>query len=170
MTLVELMIVVTVLGILAALGVVGYKRYIIASKTSEANYMIAAIRVAEENHYSDQLSYLSVSQSLASTYPATSPGTKKTAWGAPCTNCNPGVDWNMLGINAAPVQFGYAVVAGDDTCGPACKGVSAPAPMDLTGLTGKHWYVIHAAGNPDGNGPVDLYHATGGISYSTATN
>jgi type IV pilus assembly protein PilA len=169
-TLIELMIIVTIVGILAALGLVGYRRYILASKTTEANYMISAIRVAEEAHYSDQLSYLNVSQTIDATYPSASPGKNKTAWGAPCGNCNPGVDWNMLGISAAPVQFGYAVVAGDETCGPTCKGVTVPAPMSLSGITGKPWYVIHAAGNPDGNGPVDLYHATGGISYSTATN
>ena len=87
MTLVELMIIVAIVGIIAALAVVGYKRYIVASKTSEANYMISAIRVAEEHHYSDQLKYLSVSQTITSTYPRALPDKNKT--GGSCRSTPP---------------------------------------------------------------------------------
>ena len=42
-TLVELMIVVVILGILAAIATVGYKRYVARARLSEANAMLAEL-------------------------------------------------------------------------------------------------------------------------------
>ena len=165
LTLVELMVVVAVIGILAALGGVGYARYVRSSKMSEAIYMVNAIRAAEEHHYADQLSYLDLSNTIDSTYPSSTPNDRKTAWGGPCVNCRPNVDWRTLGIDAAPVMFGYAVVAGTDLCDAACRGVTLPPGTPANAFTNKHWYAVKARGDTDANGVFcEVY------GYSTSPN
>ena len=60
-TLVELMTVVAMVAILALIAVVSYRKFLLSSKTSEATYMVGAIRSAEESYRAETLTYLSVS-------------------------------------------------------------------------------------------------------------
>ncbi len=53
-TLVELMIVVAIIGVLAALAIYGVRRYLASSKTSEAKQMIGAIARASFGAYSKE--------------------------------------------------------------------------------------------------------------------
>ena len=152
MTLIEIMMVVTLVGILAALALVGYGRWVRSSKMSEAVYMVNAIRTAEEHYRSDQLAYLDVSSTLDSSYPNATPNKSKVAWGGPCTNCKAGATWTHLGIDSAPVQFGYAVVAGNDACDTACRGVTLPTGIPVTAFQKTDWYVVKARGDTDANG------------------
>ena len=56
-TLIELMIVIVVLGILAAIAVPGYRRYLIRSQRSEAKISLLAIQTAEEKYYLQNNAY-----------------------------------------------------------------------------------------------------------------
>ncbi len=56
-TLVELMIVVAIVGILATLAVVGYRKLIQSSHVSEATGMVQNIRVAQEGYHSETQQY-----------------------------------------------------------------------------------------------------------------
>jgi len=56
-TLVELMIVVTVIGILAAIAVPGYRRYLIRSQRSDAKIALLSIQTAEEKFYLQNNAY-----------------------------------------------------------------------------------------------------------------
>lgn len=70
MTLVELMIVVVILGILASLGMVGYRRYLGRARATEAVAMLAEISAKEQVYFSEFASYLplvSGSTSIAAT-------------------------------------------------------------------------------------------------------
>lgn len=49
-TLVELLVVVAMVGILASLAIVGYKRFIESAKSSEATAILSSIRIAEESY------------------------------------------------------------------------------------------------------------------------
>ena len=57
-TLVELMIVVVIIGILAAIATVGYKRYIARARLSEANAMLAEFSAKEQLYYMDVGAYV----------------------------------------------------------------------------------------------------------------
>ena len=74
-TLIELMIVVAIIGILAAIAIPNFLRFQLKSKTSEAKVNLAAIRTAEESYLAEFGSYVTT----AST-PGTLPGATKAAF------------------------------------------------------------------------------------------
>jgi prepilin-type N-terminal cleavage/methylation domain-containing protein len=57
-TLVELMIVVVVIGILAALASIGYKRYVGRSRLAEANAMLAELSAKQQLFFMDSGAYV----------------------------------------------------------------------------------------------------------------
>ena len=61
-TLIELMVVVAVVAILGTLAVCSVRKYILASKTSEATEMIGAIKTAQEQYRAETFAYKDVSK------------------------------------------------------------------------------------------------------------
>jgi prepilin-type N-terminal cleavage/methylation domain-containing protein len=59
-TLVELMIVVVIIGILAAIATVGYKRYVARARLSEAQAMLAELSAKEQLYFMDVGAYVAV--------------------------------------------------------------------------------------------------------------
>ncbi len=155
-TLVELMVVVVLVGVLAAIGVFAMRQHVSGSKTVEALSMIQSIRGAQERYRAENLAYLNVSTS-DTFYP--SDGLlkgKKMAWERPGHVDRP--RWRLLNpTTQGPVQFGYKVTAGN-----------AFDPMTVPGSTGKPnwpapnepWYVVQARADADGDGIVAFYVAT----------
>ena len=64
-TLVELMIVVAILGILAAVAVPLYRGYIAGAKRQEAKSNLETIRLLEEQYYADHRTYLAGADAAA---------------------------------------------------------------------------------------------------------
>src|SRR5581483_4344533 len=98
-TLVELMIVVAIIGVLAILAVIGYRKLITSSHTGEATHMIGSIRVAQETFHSETGQYDNISNGLGpgNLYPSQNdpPNDKKiTSWGMPCGSCADPQAWN----------------------------------------------------------------------------
>jgi type IV pilus assembly protein PilE len=58
-TLIELMIVILILGILAAIAVPSYRKYMIRSQRSEAKIALLQLQTAQEKRYLQQNSYTS---------------------------------------------------------------------------------------------------------------
>src|SRR5882672_6110148 len=117
-TLIEAMIVVVIVGILALVATIAYRKWVLNSYIGEAQHMLGNIRSAEETFHAENGGYLNVSNdhSVASLYPggSTPNGSLKTAWGAACAVCTGG-SWAALNVNPdAPVRFGYAVIASND--------------------------------------------------------
>jgi len=71
MTLVELMIVVVIIGILAAISVVSYRKYIARARTSEATAMLAEFASKEQLYFLDNGQYIEAHKTSAD-YPSTS--------------------------------------------------------------------------------------------------
>jgi type IV pilus assembly protein PilA len=158
-TLLELLTVVAIVGILATLGLVAYRRFITSSKSSEAIYMVGAIRAAQESYRAETLSYLDVSAGFNDYYPTSSMGAKKTAWDASTHKDH--VRWRQLGARPdGPVYYGYLVAAGvAGAVPPALHTANKPTWQTTT----EPWYVIEAKGDVDGNG---TYSWAAGTSFT----
>jgi type IV pilus assembly protein PilA len=154
-TLIELMIVVVIVGILAALAVVGYRRLVTSSHVSEATNMVQSIRVAQEGYMAETQQYANISLTLSSYYPLASPvGTQVTAWGGACTNCQTNVNWSMLPLHVdGPVLFGYATVAGGPTVAPLPASVTVNGtPLTFPTSPTTAWYMVAANCDLDNHG------------------
>lgn len=118
-TLVELMTVVIIVGILATLAVLGYRKIVTSSHVTEATSMVSNIRVAQEAYHSETQTYApcmgASDMKTAPWYPAASVYGTLTPWGGLCGgNCSPGYDIaTVLPLHVdGPVLFGYVTVAG----------------------------------------------------------
>jgi type IV pilus assembly protein PilA len=159
-TLVEMMVVVTIISILATMAMVGFRKITQSSHVSEATNMVQNIRVAQESYHSETQQYAPISKGFPSgsgptaggvLYPWASLYGHVEGWGALCGgNCN--MEWSVLPLHVdGPVIFGYATVAG----GP---GVAFPQAVTVNGVgigntapTVSDWYGIAAEADLDGN-------------------
>ena len=129
-TLIELMIVVAIIGILAAIAIPNFVRFQLKAKTSEGKVNVAAIRTAEEAYFSEFGSYVAGAIS-----PAANGGTTKTSF----------VDvggFNIVGwAPEGQVYFNYEVVISANA-----TGYVADAGADIDGNgTAQSWGYVHPA-------------------------
>jgi len=104
-TLIELMIVVAIIGILAAIAIPNFLRFQLKSKTSESKVNLAAIRTAEESYLAEFGSYVAA----AATPPSSSQTIKQTFSGGGVT------DFETLGWEPEGqvfFQYGVTLTAG----------------------------------------------------------
>jgi type IV pilus assembly protein PilA len=151
-TLVELLITCAMIGLLSALGLVGYRKFIQSSQSSEARAVIAMIRGGEEAYKAEMLVYLGPSLSLDDYYPNPAPNDARMNFSQPgdARYTNQVNGWALLNISTdAPVRFGYATVA------QVGGAMAAPTKMAVGMATlpaGVPWYTIQAINDHDGNG------------------
>jgi type IV pilus assembly protein PilA len=134
-TLIELMIVVAIIGILAAIAIPNFIRFQLKAKTSEGKVNIAAIRTAEEAFFSEFGTYVP-----AVAAPASNGGTAKTSFGAPGGFDT--VGWAPEG----QVYFNYEVVTSTNR---TAYVASAGADIDGNGTDQAWGYVHPASGSTD---------------------
>jgi type IV pilus assembly protein PilA len=150
-TLIELMVIVVIVGILASLATVGYRRYINEAKTSEAREIIGSIKGAQESYLDETFQYLTVSATIDTYYPRAIPeGKWKTQWGAAPDPFAP------LGVRSdAPVYFGYSSIAGNGAAGllPG-TGIAGFGTMPNTN---RPQYLVKAACDIEPGGAVTVY-------------
>jgi type IV pilus assembly protein PilA len=162
-TLVEAMIVAVIVGALAVIALVGYRRWVRTAYLAEAQDMVGHIRAAQESFRSENGGYFNVSNGLGPghDYPLLTPGKSKTAWGGACSACNnTATGWGALNVaSAAPVAFGYSSIAsvlngsGQYPAASASLKVNGTA-INLTAMSGgaTPWYIIEADGDQNGDG------------------
>jgi type IV pilus assembly protein PilA len=166
-TLVELMIVVAIVGVLALMAVVGYRKLINSSHTAEATHMVNAIRVGQEAYKAESGSYANISKSLAANqstghsalYPhasmasAKEPGNYKVGWGAACPSSACNADWSTLPVHAdGSTMFGYTTQSGLAGITPTQVVKVNNANVAWPSSIPADWYLITAVGDTDGNG------------------
>jgi type IV pilus assembly protein PilA len=157
-TLTELMVVVSIVGVLATLATYGVRKYLLEAKKAEAASMITQIRAAEESYRDEMFRYLGASsRTFNDWHPTSTPGGAKYDWGATTT---PRTEvFEPLGVRpSGPVEYAYAVVAGDAANGipaiPTTKVFGFPAP------TGPYYIVMAKADlNGDGRFTYALSHS-----------
>lgn len=167
-TLVELMIVVAVIGVLAALAVYGLRRYQQSAGTSEATAMLQNIRGAEEAWKAENLAYGGCSAASPAPailgaivgddlFPRTLGNTNssKVGWGAGgLSDANVAACFQALGIRSdGPVRFSYGILAGvpGTNVVPSVPGGFTNPPPAITAPR-EPWYVAVAAGDRDDDG------------------
>ncbi len=181
-TLVELGAVVTIVGILAVLAVVGYRKMITASHNAEATHMVNAIRTAQENYKAETGTYAAITgtattalsitngggtdcSQLAAMYPLASPTAgvvTKTAWGLACTGSQcptAGITWDSIPIHVdGPVIYGYTTVANLAGTTPGALSMLRNGTYSLTFPTATtDWFAVAACGDPDGDKVFSAY-------------
>jgi type IV pilus assembly protein PilA len=134
-TLIELMIVVAIIGILAAIAIPNFLRFQLKSKSSEGKVNIAAIRTAEESYLAEFGVYVAAvgAPAIGNVSSAKIPFVEAVAV--------PGADFNTLGWTPeGQVFFSYAVAI--DAANPGLSyTVSADADIDATGAMQSWGYV-----------------------------
>ncbi len=146
-TLVELMIVVTIIGVLAAIAIYGVARYLKHAKTAEATRSLGAIENGARQQYQRETPFGGTDDKFVHTFcpdtaltPATVPVGRKVK--STTTEWN-GAGWTCLKFSMADPQFySYQHLTN--------KGVG----VDAT-------YTASALGDLDGNGKNSLFELTG---------
>ena len=142
-TLIELMIVVIILGVLAAIAIPSFMKPFHYSKTSEVHALLRDIGAKQEAFKAEFGQYLDVSGAMAfnTRRPAAAPR-DDFGW----VDWNPGTDaigiaWNQLGFRPqSAVRFSYVVTAGL----PGQTRTGVPAGL---ANTADHWWAAVAYGN-----------------------
>jgi len=149
-TLIELMIVVAILSVVAALAITSYSRYLRHSARSEVLAMLGEIRIKEEAYLAEYSAYLTATHSLNGTletdvHPALlgSSEFKIKSWGTPADT-----RWGDTGlaIHTPRTQLycGYVAKAGAASTGPgsgtAGASILSGAPTSGSNITVPWFY------------------------------
>lgn len=161
-TLIELMIVVAIIGILAAIAIPNFLRFQLKSKSSEGKVNVAAIRTAEESYNAEFGRYVAAAGSPALTA-VTSSKVVFADTGGTTTSSFSELGWAPEGN----VFFSYAV---STATSPSLYSISASADIDGNG-TDQSWGYIKALGTGTGiAAPVAACGATGTGAGTNQTN
>jgi type IV pilus assembly protein PilE len=147
-TLVELMIVVAILAILAAVSIPTVTSYVYKAKAVEATGFLNEIKARQESYHADTGQYCNVSVTMGNTFPSATPTQGPQRWPDPMPAA--ATDWVALG--AVPPgresRFVYSTVAGLSGTTPTAAGFP-----DARGYTGvDDWFISTAVGDLDGDG------------------
>ncbi len=140
-TLIELMIVVVIMGVLAAFAIRGIRDKRSQAKQAEAMAGLRTIANAQETFRAEYGRYLDVSPNLSTYYPAPSASERLVRWAPPA-------EWTRLGVDMPTwVRFSYATTAGlpysaPGNVDPGVVGLVWPAAADIK----QPWYAVAAYG------------------------
>ena len=158
-TLVELMIVVAIIAVLAAMGTYAVVKYVYAARTAEAIEIINGVRAAQESYKDETFAYKNINTEITAIFPFGSADELK----GKTKNWNSSEDtdalkaWTELGVRPSTnVHFGYACIASSEGAPKplptkAALKVSADLMPDEAKGT---WYVVRAIRDGDGDGDV----------------
>lgn len=117
-TLVELAVVVTIVAVLSVIALVGYRKYMLNSKMTEAQSMISGIKIAQEDHRSEKGSYADIGKDTwCPSVSGAGTGKVKAAWDPTCNGGK--APWNTLAVHVeGPLHFQYVTTASNTWVAP----------------------------------------------------
>jgi len=161
-TLIELMIVVAIIGVLAAIAIPAFINYVKRAKTSETGSNLKSLYTGAAAYYSAE----HWSQGVVAAGTASTASTNCTVVAAPTsntpTNAKTSLDWSMEAasfrdIGFAPADalyYNYAIENSADVCGlPPSAGGAVQAV-----------YTFRAYGNLDGDGTQSTFEVSVGAN------
>ena len=133
-TLIELMIVVAIVGVLAAVAIPAFRSYTLRARVSEATGFLSEIKQRQEVYRSEFGQY-----AAAPWNPAAVPGVNAVGWAADAS-------WQQLAASPdGATYFRYQILAG-------APGTFPPGGLGFTG--NDFWYVGFAQADLDGDGTI----------------
>lgn len=171
-TLVELLITVAMVGVLSALGLVGYRKYVHSAQSNEARAVIGMLRGGEESYKAEFLVYLGPSSSLTDYYPNKTPNDSRMNWVQPgdARYTDPVKGWALLNVGSdSVVRFGYACVSGLGASPTAPSALASPPAMPVL-PAGVPWYTIQAINDHNANGVYAVFASTSVTSQILSQN
>lgn len=157
-TLVELMVVVLITGVLAAIGVVLVRKHFAQARANQALVGLQAIRVGEEAYRAHNGQYLDCSPNRVWYPTGATPGKRRYDWRQPGRNeeVEPNLNvyqcWTALGVmrTGEGTMFGYLVDAGRP--GDTYQAFETQTQPSYPSPAPDLWYIIQYKGDTDGNG------------------
>ena len=150
-TLIELLLVVVMVGVLATIALVGYRKWINYARTADTKNILLGLTMGLKAYYDDTGGYLDCSSSYTDYYPiATGPNGRKHTFHNPKHSDYP--CWRLFaGDTDSPTTMVFTIRAGN-----AGTGI-VPPPTKQTKLNfgsppTTPWYVLVAEGDLDDNG------------------
>jgi prepilin-type N-terminal cleavage/methylation domain-containing protein len=152
-TLIELMIVVVIIAVLAAVAIPAYRKYSDSGRTAEAMAMLGEFRAKEEAYRAENNTYLSTDVNEATYYPvlgncasgSTEPCPKTIPTASSWSSTPPLDKWLALGItpNHTQLYCGYVAIAG--TAGAWGNAGTDGKNMFSNVAPTVNWYYLHAS-------------------------
>jgi type IV pilus assembly protein PilA len=150
-TLIELMIVVAIIGILAAIAIPNFLRYQLRSKFSELKTNVEAIYKSEESLRQSEralcVGAMTGTYAAFGVVPAGAPGAQKIVWVAADRVLASAIDWQVEGAT-----YGQYQAAGNNAAAPAGFVNNCGAPAVTLGYD----VTIGASSDIDGDGVFSL--------------
>ena len=162
-TLIELMIVVAIIGVLAATSIPWFVGFQMRSKAAEGRLNLVAVRSAEGGYFGEFGSYIQMAPEPQTSGGGNPPASSKRVW-APCPAAMAMTDpgYCIMGFQPeGPTYYDYAVgtVNANSALGPGSLNVDyfAVAESDIDGdLIGNFWGLVVPTTNGTTNAPTPL--------------
>jgi type IV pilus assembly protein PilA len=175
-TLIELMIVVAIIGILAAIAIPNFLQYQLKSRQSEAKTNLQAIKTSEVSFQAERGCYIGVATEVGQPAPVAATKSNPWPWGIGALPTAPGALWCVaggvfagtfadIGFKATGnVNYYYGVdantVAAPGLYTPVTSCPLAIAGTAAAGALGNNNFVVMARANLDGDAGVSTWDAT----------
>ncbi len=159
MTLVEVLVVVAMIGVMSAIGLVSYKKYVDWAQVAQTKDLVNGLSQGQETYYADTEGYLDCSTDWDTTsmYPMV-PNARKHHFHDPAHtdyDC-----WRLLNPSVPEPTYMSFWVRADV---PGSNFASLPTAMTRTPLNNavrdmtKPWYIVIAVGDSDEDGVYSYF-------------